>query len=227
MGFPSVLSEAQRYAAARINSGDIVIDATAGNGVDTLFLARTAGAGGLVYAFDIQAEAIEHTRNRLAAAANNRSGDAPSANDPPGKNRRARDPDKSDLAPVTLLHDSHEHMAERIDPAHRGRIAAVMFNLGYLPGADQTLVTQTATTLAALEAALALLRIGGVLTIVVYPGHEGGDREAEAVEQWAANVPSSLAQSVLYRFPQKTSAPYLLALVKKTDTPHNADNELF
>ncbi len=38
------------------------IDATCGNGFDTLFLCRTAGENGHVKAFDIQEQAIERTR---------------------------------------------------------------------------------------------------------------------------------------------------------------------
>ena len=68
MGFLSVLSQAQRWVKERAKPGDAVVDATAGNGSDTLFLARTVGSGGIVYAFDIQAEALENTRRRLDAA---------------------------------------------------------------------------------------------------------------------------------------------------------------
>ena len=45
--------------------GDAVVDATAGNGHDTVFLARLAGPSGQVHAFDVQEEAIRATRERL------------------------------------------------------------------------------------------------------------------------------------------------------------------
>jgi predicted methyltransferase len=191
MGFLFVINQAQRWVAERVKPGDVVVDATAGNGSDTLFLARLAGLGGKVYAFDIQSEALELTHKRLVSAA-----------------------EKEALALVTLLHTGHENMATNIAREHHGQIAAIMFNLGYLPGASQDVITQPSTTLAALEAALKLLRSGGVLTIVVYPGHEGGGQEADAVQAWAAGVPPSLAQTILYRFPQKAAAPYLIALNK-------------
>lgn len=192
-GFLSVLSQAQRFVTERARAGDAVVDATAGGGVDTLFLARLAGPGGRVFAFDVQAAALARTRRRLdeAAAAGER------------------------LAEAELVLAGHERMAERIPADLHGRVAAVMFNLGYLPGAEETVITLTETTLAALEAALALLRPGGVLTIVVYPGHAGGDAEAVAVVAWAAAVPRQVGQSVLYRFPQKDASPYLIAIVKK------------
>ena len=41
-----------------ISNGDIVIDATMGNGYDTKYLAEKVGENGFVYSFDIQEEAI-------------------------------------------------------------------------------------------------------------------------------------------------------------------------
>ncbi|MFC5528659.1 class I SAM-dependent methyltransferase [Cohnella yongneupensis] len=192
-GFLSVLSQAQRYVSDRARVGEPVIDATAGNGVDTLFLARLVGSNGKVFAFDVQAAALERTRARLSVAAS--AGDR--------------------IAPAELLLAGHEEMSALIPPEYHGRIAAVMFNLGYLPGAEKKLVTQPDTTLIALVAALLMLRSGGVLTIVIYPGHEGGDAEAEAVEHWAETIPPSIGQCVMYRFPQKIQSPYLIAIVKK------------
>lgn len=192
-GFLSVLSQAQRYVSERARSGESVIDATAGGGVDTLFLARHVGEAGRVFAFDVQEEALARTSARLASAA--ASGER--------------------LASADLLLAGHEEMTSRVPAEYHGRIAAVMFNLGYLPGAGQELTTQTDTTLIALVAALLLLRSGGVLTIVVYPGHEGGDAEAAAVVEWSTSLPPSIGQCVMYRFPQKTASPYLIAVVKK------------
>jgi SAM-dependent methyltransferase len=191
MGFLFVLSQAHKWVAERVRKGDIVIDATAGNGSDTLFLSRAAGPGGAVYAFDIQSEALEQTRKRLESEARPES-----------------------HAPVILVHASHEELMNRIALEEHGKIAAIMFNLGFLPGSSQTVITLPSTTLAALDIALSLLRGGGILTVVVYPGHEGGKTEAESVEAWASEIEPSLAQTVIYRFPQKTTAPYLIALIK-------------
>ncbi|WP_123041731.1 tRNA (mnm(5)s(2)U34)-methyltransferase [Cohnella candidum] len=193
MGFLSVLSQAQRWVAERTSPGDAVVDATAGNGVDTLFLARAAGAKGTVFAFDVQETALLRTRERL---------DAASRTEPP-------------LANVVLLHAGHERMSELIPAPYHGKIRAVMFNLGYLPGADEGLITKPDTTLPALEAALELLSPGGVLTAVLYPGHPGGVEEAQSVERWAAGLSPARAQTVHYRFPQKPSAPYLVAVEKR------------
>ncbi len=143
---------------AHLAAGDLAIDATAGNGHDTLFLARQVGPSGAVQAFDIQRQAIEKTRERLQAAAQH--------------------------AQVTLHQVGHEHMAERVPSDWQGRVAAITFNLGYLPGGHHATTTLPATTLAALDQALALLCPGGVLSVLVYRGHPGGQAEADAVEAW-------------------------------------------
>ena len=46
-----------------IKQGDLVIDATCGNGYDTLFLATLVGNNGVVHAYDIQEQAIINAKN--------------------------------------------------------------------------------------------------------------------------------------------------------------------
>ena len=196
MGFYSVLSFAHKLIAERLALGDRAIDATVGTGADTLFLSRLCGPRGAVLGFDIQPEALALAEERLRAA----------GEESPGT-----------LAPVTLLQRSHAAMVESVPGDWPGTVSAVMFNLGYLPAgdADKTIITQPDSSIAALEAALELLRPGGIITAVLYPGHEGGDLEAAAVEAWAAAVPPRVAQSIVYRQLQRASAPYCLALEKK------------
>jgi SAM-dependent methyltransferase len=140
-----------------ILAGDLALDATAGNGHDTLFLAECVGAGGRVLAFDVQAAALATAQARVTSA---------------GLQER-----------VGFFLESHAGMAEH---APAGSAAAVMFNLGYLPGAPHEVVTAPATTLKGLECAAVLLKAGGLLSVVCYPGHPGGAAEAAAVEQWFA-----------------------------------------
>lgn len=196
MGFLSVLSFAHKVTAERLAAGGLAIDATVGTGADTLFLARCAGPRGAVYGFDIQPAALALAEDRL---------------------RLAREEAPAALAPVTLLARSHAAMEEAVPPQWHGAVSAVMFNLGYLPSgdADKTIITETGSTLAALDAALTLLRPGGIITAVLYPGHDGGDREAAAVEAWAAGLPQRLAQSIIYRQLQRAGAPYVIAVEKK------------
>ena len=135
--------------------GDLAIDATAGNGHDTVFLAECVGPHGRVLAFDIQPDAIAATRGRLERACC--------------------------LLQVELHTACHSRLRGFAKP---GTARVVMFNLGYLPGGDHFLTTTPAKTLAALQAAAHCLLPGGLLSVVCYPGHPGGDEEAATVEAW-------------------------------------------
>jgi len=190
MGFLSVLSMAQKWVTERVSPGELVIDATAGGGVDTLALALHVGPKGKVLAFDIQQEALDKTKQRLL------NYEAPQA-----------------LGHVELIQSSHALMANYVAASEAP--AAVMFNLGYFPGGDEAIITQPPSTIAALEAALQLLRRGGVITCALYPGHNGGETEAIAVEQWAASLSVKDAHCVMYRQLQRTEAPYLIAIEKR------------
>ncbi len=136
-----------------IRAGDRVVDATAGNGYDTVFLAECVGPDGKVIAFDIQELALVSARARV---------------DEVGL-----------LDRVNFIHGSHVGMASHVE---RGSVAVIMFNLGYLPGNDHAVTTEVADTLEALEVAFELIRPGGALSVVCYPGHPAGALEAEAVE---------------------------------------------
>jgi len=156
------VAAAQRSLAAVLRPGDRAVDATAGNGHDTEFLARRVGAAGRVVAVDAQAAAVAATDRRLRAA---ELGDR-----------------------VALCHAGHEGLAALVPPSWTGRVRGVVFNLGYLPGSDANLITRPATTRKALDGARHLLEPGGRLAVVAYPGHGGGLEEAEAVATWAASA---------------------------------------
>lgn len=146
----------ERYACAQ---GRHAVDATAGNGHDTLFLAQLVGEnGGRVAAFDIQAEAITATQKRLE------------------KNGFAG------LADLFLC--GHEKMAEVLPATWRGDVCAIFFNLGYLPRSSHEVKTRAKTTLPALCAAWELLAPGGFISLAVYTRHSGGFEESEKVEKW-------------------------------------------
>jgi SAM-dependent methyltransferase len=149
---------AQQHLAEILSDGSLAVDATVGNGHDTLFLAEQVGESGHVWGFDVQASALDHARVQLA--------------------------EQGLLQRVTLLHTGHETLIGCLPEAARGALAAVMFNLGYLPGSDKRVTTLPATTLQALSASLDNLRPGGLLSIMAYRGHAGGQEEADAVAGW-------------------------------------------
>ncbi|OPH56595.1 16S rRNA (cytosine(1402)-N(4))-methyltransferase [Paenibacillus ferrarius] len=192
MGFVSVLGFAHQLISQRVQAGETVVDATLGNGVDALFLAKLVGSRGSVYGFDIQQQALDQTKMRLEKEL----------------------PDVSSCVHMSLF--SHALMETVVPQDRHGKVAAVTFNLGYLPGADPSTITKQESTIPALEAALRLLRKGGIVTIVLYSGHDGGSEEAAAVENWAQQLPLAAFQVLSYQFKNtSTHAPYLLALEKR------------
>ena len=189
MAIPYVLDAAHLLADRAIRRGDLAVDATVGNGHDTLFLARSVGPGGRVIGFDIQQEALDETRRRIQA-------------------------DASDTS-LRLIHAGHETMATHLGENAYGTVSAVMFNLGYLPGGDHSMTTTSETTWSALDASVKLLRPGGVITVVAYTGHEGGEEEAYAVESWASALPEASFRTLSYRFVNQPGDPPRLYAVEK------------
>lgn len=166
--------------------GAAVVDATAGRGRDTAFLAQAVGQDGQVWAFDIQPEALESTAALLT------------------QNHLTEQ--------VTLVCAGHEHLAEYV---HRP-IAAAMFNLGYLPSGNKSLITRAETSLPALKAALDKLRPGGVVTLVVYTGHPGGAEEAAQLETFLESLSQHEFDVLKFTYPNRVkSNPYLIAIWKQ------------
>lgn len=144
-----------RFLAEHIQKGDLCLDATAGNGYDTVFLCEQVGVSGQVLAFDIQELAVEHTKKRL------------------------QERQFTDRAKVYL--DSHCNMHQYVKEK---TVSCITFNLGYLPGGNHTLATRADTTIKALEHSLKLLKKNGVISVVIYSGGDTGFEEKEAVLAW-------------------------------------------
>lgn len=153
-----------------VQKGDTVIDATMGNGHDTLFLCELVGEEGKVIAFDVQAQAVESTRQRLS--------------------------ENGMLSRAVLYHMGHE----RMDEAGVQEASAIVFNLGWLPGGDKSVTTLWETTKVALEKALSLLKKNGVLLLCAYPGHAEGDRERAEVINFLASLPPQQYNVLHQRF---------------------------
>lgn len=186
-----VLDAAHSIVGQAVRPDDLVIDATVGNGHDTLFLLREIGVGGRVVGFDVQQEALDATRERVQRQA------------PVAMDR------------LHLVHDGHEAMRAHLDDEAVGVVGAVMFNLGYLPGGDHSIITEPETTCTALDASAELLRPSGVITIVAYSGHAGGKDEVRAVESWTASLPQDEFRALSYRFVNQTNDPPRLFAVEK------------
>lgn len=182
----SLIKLAHQHIKNTLRSGDVAIDATVGNGHDTLFLAEQVTSKGRVYGFDIQPAAINATREKLQH--------------------------NQLIECVMLIQVSHADMAVHIPAQHHGNIKACMFNLGYLPKGDKAIITQTSSTLLALTAACSLLAPRGLITILAYSGHAGGDEETDRVEQWAEQLDARFSVTRFLSAIPSPSAPRLLVV---------------
>ena len=165
-GYSPHLSLAKSYWKAHLKAGDIAIDATCGNGNDTLYLGQLllSDPSSAIFSFDIQPEAIHNTEILL---------------------RRHLSPDH--FRRVLLHRRSHLEL-NAIPLPYSPRL--IVYNLGYLPGGNKALTTQTETTLESVKLSLELLSDDGALSIMCYPGHEEGAREEKALLSFAEALPS-------------------------------------
>lgn len=153
--FYQITAWCQRMMSEHVSDGALCIDATMGNGNDTEFLCRLAGESGHVLAFDIQPEAVAHTRERLER--------------------------ELTFCNYELHLDSHSNMSSYVQA---DSVDCIAFNLGYLPGGDHALATKPETTIAALEQGLTLLKKNGLMSVCIYSGGDSGFEEKDAVLAW-------------------------------------------
>ncbi|XP_078437453.1 S-adenosyl-L-methionine-dependent methyltransferases superfamily protein [Wolffia australiana] len=176
-----------------LQKGDCAIDATCGNGHDSLALLRMIAddsGHGFVYAFDIQNSAIESTRSLL---------------------EESTDLDLKNYINLSLL--CHSKIEDVVPKDAVIRLMA--FNLGYLPGGDKGIITIAETTLPALQAASRVVASGGLISILVYVGHPGGRDELEAVQTFASNLPTESWSCCKLERLNRPAAPILVLLFKK------------
>ena len=176
------LEMAHDFLAQVITQEDIVVDATMGNGHDTLFLAKLAKQ---VYAFDIQEQALEKTSQRLQEAG---------------------------LTNAELILQGHETVDQFVK-----EVKAAIFNLGYLPSADKSIITQPQTTLDALDKLCHMLVKGGRIAIMIYYGHEGGDIERDAVMDYVSQLPQQEYTATIYRTLNQINNPPFLVMIEKLE----------
>lgn len=176
------LEMAHDFLAQVITQEDIVVDATMGNGHDTLFLAKLAKQ---VYAFDIQEQALEKTSQRLQEAG---------------------------LTNAELILQGHETVDQFVR-----EVKAAIFNLGYLPSADKSIITQPQTTIESLDKLCQMLIKGGRIAIMIYYGHEGGDIERDAVLDFVSQLPQQEYTATIYRTLNQINNPPFLVMIEKLE----------
>lgn len=181
----SAIGAWRRLLAEKLKSASTIVDATAGNGGDTLYLARHSKEDARIYAFDVQKTALDAVRRKLSEA--------------------------SLLAKTELILASHADM----DLYVRENIDIAVFNLGYLPGGDHALTTLAETTAAALHKAAALLGENGAIAVVAYPGHAVGLTEERCLFACLTQFPAKFFTVGRYAMINHPNSPPVLYLIEK------------
>ena len=133
----------------------MVVDATVGNGNDTLFLAKLV-PNGKIFGFDIQKDAIDRTKKLL---------------------------DDNHINNYQLYQEDHQNIKD-ILKEYTNKISLIVFNLGYLPNGDKTITTKYTSTIKAINKSLELLNNKGKILITVYPGHDEGLKESNELKKY-------------------------------------------
>ncbi len=186
----SPVQESHVIISRILTEGDYAIDATAGNGNDTLFLKKCVGSDGKVFAFDIQKSALLTAENLLK---------------------------KYNLFEnIELINSGHQYLAENIPSIYTGNIKAVLFNLGYLPGGNKSIVTQPKTSIDGITQALTLLSINCLVSIIYYTGHSGGKTEFDEIMKYLKSLNQKNYSVTHYKASDKLiNPPGLLTIEKK------------
>ena len=149
-----------RFLRSTLAPGGLYLDATCGNGHDTLFLCSVAGENGRVIGLDIQPQAAANTNALLAA---------------------------NGMAAIGRAECCDHRELLRFAPP--GSVDCVMFNFGWLPGAAHDVHSTADSTLPALQAGLDALKPGGVLAAVLYSGKVIGNAEKKAAAEFFRSLP--------------------------------------
>ncbi|KAB7705847.1 methyltransferase domain-containing protein [Bacillus aerolatus] len=190
MNIEGILPFARTLLEKVVTEGSAVVDATVGNGHDTVFLAKLVGESGHVFGFDIQEQALVNTTARLQEQ---------------GLSER-----------VTLFAHGHEQAASSLPGDWHGRLTGAIFNLGYLPKGDKTIVTKPDTTIAAVEQILSMLTPGGIIVLVIYHGHGEGAAEKTELLSFAETLDQKKAHVLRYEFiNQANNPPFIVAIEKR------------
>lgn len=173
-----------------VKPGDIAIDATCGNGNDTLILANLCldNSVGTLYAIDIQEDAIRNTQKLLSEHL-----------------------PKQKLERVKFSNECHSTFPKELVAQS---VKIVVYNLGYLPKGNKGVTTLIATTMASIKAAMTLLQDGGIISITCYPGHSEGKEEEEALLNFTATFNPKEWSCTHHRWVNRLDSPSLLLLQK-------------
>ncbi|MBS4163521.1 putative rRNA methylase YtqB [Candidatus Protochlamydia amoebophila] len=188
--FQSHLDLAHDYWRRILQPNDQVIDATCGNGNDTLKLCQLllSNGTGKVYVFDNQSDAIDKTKALLREHLN-----------------------LDQFKQIHFILGCHSKFSDYVLP---NTIKLIVYNLGYLPGGDKKKTTLTSTTLLSLQNSLNLIKPGGMICITCYPGHAEGLLEEKTLLKFALNLSPMEWSCCYHSWINRRQSPSLLLLQK-------------
>jgi len=187
--FQTPIDLAHAYWRQFLKPGHCVVDATCGNGNDTLVLAQIVmegGEAGCVIAMDRQQQALYATRQLLEQHLSGKW-----------------------VSRILFYEQCHSSFPTQIG---KESVALIVYNLGYLPGGNKHLTTLPTTTMQSLEAALPLVMPGGAISITCYPGHEAGKVEEEQLVKFTAALDPQKWSCCHHRWVNRRDGPSLLLI---------------
>lgn len=184
----SALDIIKRVISENVRDGDICIDATAGRGNDTLFMAQLVGDNGHVTAFDIQQDAVDSTKKLLEEN---------------GVSHRA-----------DVLLKSHSEMDALFD---EGSVSCITFNFGWLPKGDHSVSTKKETSIEAIEKGLRLLKKDGIMTLIIYYGRDTGFEERDAILEYLPTIDSEKYTVLEMPFVNRPNCPPIPIIIMRDE----------
>lgn len=185
--FQNIVSLTHQIMKDKIQLGDHVLDATVGKGNDTLLLSQLVGEHGCVYGFDLQEKAIQLTHERLLTSSNFKN--------------------------TKLFRDSHSNINGYLKNDEQLQFA--IFNLGYLPAGDKSIITQGESTIDAIQQILPRLTKNGTLLIASYVGHPGGMEEFNDVYKFVENLDQKSYNVGMFNFLNQQNLPPRLFIIER------------
>lgn len=182
--FKNAVELSHFYLKNQLKKGDFAVDATCGNGYDTLFLDNLVGENGKILAFDVQEIAIQESTKRLK--------------------------DFGICKNVSFVLDGHENMSKYLN---QQKVDAFIFNLGYLPKGDHSIQTRAETTILALKNALFHLNENGMILLCIYHGKDSGTQERDELLDYLKTLDSHLYNVIIHEYTNKPNHPPILAVI--------------
>lgn len=184
--FQTPLDLAHNFWKTLLKEGDLAIDATCGNGKDSLVLASIlAPKRGSLICIDIQQAALDTTKHLLQKQL------------------------PEFLPSITFYKTCHTNLPEC-------KPKLIIFNLGYLPGSDKTITTTVTSTLEAVKISMNFLTYSGAISIVCYPGHNEGKKEETALLDFLSHLNTEDWSCCHTLFLNRNHSPSLLLVQKKS-----------